>query len=89
MITHLFFDAGNTLVYPNLQLVGERLAGRGMTVPLATLEQAEQETRFKLDDITLFVEQGFQGQSDKAPTGLVSDGWNGCGNSCGFLCSRP
>jgi HAD superfamily hydrolase (TIGR01549 family) len=50
VITHLFFDAGNTLVYPNLQLVGERLAGRGMTVALETLEQAEQETRFKLDD---------------------------------------
>jgi len=50
VITHLFFDAGNTLVFPNLGLVGEKLAVRGAKVDLATLERAEQETRFKLDD---------------------------------------
>ena len=50
MITHLFFDAGNTLVFPNLGLVCEKLTGRGAKVDVATLDRAEQETRFKLDD---------------------------------------
>lgn len=50
MITHLFFDAGNTLVFPNLPLVSEALARRGAPVPLAALDQAEQKARFKLDD---------------------------------------
>lgn len=50
MITHLFFDAGNTLVFPNLPLVAERLARHGAKVPLAELEASEAKTRFKLDD---------------------------------------
>lgn len=50
MITHLFFDAGNTLVFPNFGLVSERLAARGAVVDPAVLERAEQETRFQLDD---------------------------------------
>ena len=50
MITHLFFDAGNTLVFPNFDLVSEKLAARGAKVDPATLERAEQETRFQLDD---------------------------------------
>ncbi len=50
MITHLFFDAGNTLVFPNLPLVSETLARRGAKVALADLEASEQKTRFKLDD---------------------------------------
>lgn len=53
MITHLFFDAGNTLVFPNFTLVSEKLAARGATVDAATLERAEQETRFQLDDPAL------------------------------------
>jgi len=50
VITHLFFDAGNTLVFPNMGLVCEKLTGRGAKVDVATLDKAEQETRFKLDD---------------------------------------
>jgi len=50
VITHLFFDAGNTLVFPNLPLVSEALARRGVPVPLAHLDRAEQKTRFMLDD---------------------------------------
>ncbi|HLY09866.1 MAG TPA: HAD family hydrolase [Planctomycetota bacterium] len=50
MITHLFFDAGNTLVFPNFVLVAETLAARGHAVDPATLERAELETRFQLDD---------------------------------------
>ena len=50
MITHLFFDAGNTLVYPNLGLVAEKLAGRGATVKTGDLDAAEQKTRYELDD---------------------------------------
>jgi len=53
VITHLFFDAGNTLVFPNFTLVSEKLAARGATVDAATLERAEQETRFQLDDPAL------------------------------------
>lgn len=50
MITHLFFDAGNTLVYPNLGLVALKLADRGATVKTEDLDAAEQKTRFQLDD---------------------------------------
>jgi HAD superfamily hydrolase (TIGR01549 family) len=50
VITHLFFDAGNTLVYPNLGLVAEKLAGRGAKVKTADLDAAEQKTRYELDD---------------------------------------
>jgi hypothetical protein len=59
--------------------MGEYDEGRYGTPLIARTNGAGENIigRFKLDDITLFVEQGFQGQSDKAPTGLVSDGWNG------------
>lgn len=50
MITHLFFDAGNTLVYPNLGLVAEKLASRGSKVKTSDLDAAEQKTRYELDD---------------------------------------
>lgn len=53
MITHLFFDAGNTLVFPNFALVAEKLAARGVKVDAATLDRAEQKTRFQLDDPAL------------------------------------
>jgi len=32
--------------------------------------------KFALGDVVLSVEQGFQGQLDKAPNGLVPEGWN-------------
>jgi HAD superfamily hydrolase (TIGR01549 family) len=50
MITHLFFDAGNTLVFPNFALVAEKLAARGAPVPAAELERGELRARFLLDD---------------------------------------
>lgn len=60
-------------------IMGEYDEGRYGTPLIARTNGAGENIvgRFKLKDITLFVEQGFQGQSDKAPTGLVSDGWNG------------
>lgn len=53
MITHLFFDAGNTLVFPNLALVSEKFAARGVRVGTADLDRAEARTRFQLDDAEL------------------------------------
>jgi len=50
MIKHLFFDAGNTLVYPNLTLVAEKLAARGVSVEVDRLERGEQRARYLLDD---------------------------------------
>jgi putative hydrolase of the HAD superfamily len=50
MIKHLFFDAGNTLVFPNFALVAEKLAARGAPVPTSELERGEQHARFLLDD---------------------------------------
>lgn len=60
-------------------VMGEYDEGRYGTPLIARTNGAGENIigRFKLGDITLFVEQGFQGQSDKAPTGMVSDGWNG------------
>lgn len=53
MITHLFFDAGNTLVFPNLETVSAKLAARGRRVAASDLERAEVRTRFELDDAAL------------------------------------
>lgn len=50
MITHLFFDAGGTLVFPNLGLVSEKLAARGPRVATEDLQRAELKARFQLDD---------------------------------------
>jgi putative hydrolase of the HAD superfamily len=50
MITHLFFDAGNTLVFPNFRLIAEKLAARGPRVSPEELERGEQKARFTLDD---------------------------------------
>ena len=50
MIKHVFFDAGNTLVFPNLALVSEKLAARGARVAPGELERGEQRARFLLDD---------------------------------------
>lgn len=60
-------------------VMGEYDEGRYGTPLIARTNGAGENIvgRFKLGDITLLVEQGFQGQSDKAPTGMVSDGWNG------------
>ena len=49
-LTHLFFDAGNTLVYVNLGFVSEALAKRGMSVSAELLWAAEPRARIKLDD---------------------------------------
>jgi hypothetical protein len=60
-------------------VMGEYDEGRYGTPIIARTNGAGENIigRFKLGDVTLLVEQGFQGQSDKAPTGIVSDGWNG------------
>lgn len=50
MITHLFFDAGGTLVFPNFALISERLATRGQRIPPRELEQSEQKARYLLDN---------------------------------------
>jgi putative hydrolase of the HAD superfamily len=49
VITHVFFDAGNTLVYPNLQLVAEVVTRHGAPVEGAALEAAEPSARVELD----------------------------------------
>lgn len=50
MITHLFFDAGNTLVFPNFRLISQTLAARGPRVSPEELERGELRARFLLDD---------------------------------------
>lgn len=50
MIRHVFFDAGGTLVFPNLGLVGEKLAALGARVAPEELQRGEQKARFLLDD---------------------------------------
>jgi putative hydrolase of the HAD superfamily len=50
MITHLFFDAGGTLVFPNFQLISEKLCAHGPRVAPDELERGEQRARFLLDD---------------------------------------
>jgi HAD superfamily hydrolase (TIGR01509 family) len=50
VITHLFFDAGNTLVFPNFELVSGKLAARGARVTPRELELGELQARFLLDD---------------------------------------
>jgi len=50
MITHLFFDAGGTLVFPNFRLISEKLAARGPRVTPEELDRGEQRARFLLDD---------------------------------------
>jgi HAD superfamily hydrolase (TIGR01549 family) len=50
MITHIFFDAGGTLVFPNFTLISEKLSARGRRVPPEELERGEQRARFLLDD---------------------------------------
>ncbi|MBV8879112.1 MAG: HAD family hydrolase [Planctomycetaceae bacterium] len=87
MITHLFFDAGNTLVFPNFALVAGKLGLRGVAVDAAALERAEQKTRYQLDDPelirtsnddsrwTLYFETMFRhcGVSDPGVIGAVLD----------------
>ncbi len=63
-------------------IMGEYDEGRYGT-PVIVRTNGAGETilgRYALGDLILQVEEGLQGQSDKAPTGLVSDGWNGFGD---------
>jgi putative hydrolase of the HAD superfamily len=50
MITHLFFDAGGTLVFPNFPLISEKLSARGRRVAPEELERGEPRARLLLDD---------------------------------------
>ena len=48
--THLFFDAGNTLVYVNLEFVAAALGRRGVKVDVDVLWAAEHKVRGVMDD---------------------------------------
>jgi HAD superfamily hydrolase (TIGR01509 family) len=49
MITHLFFDAGNTLVYLNMELVAATLASHGEQVSPVDLWKGEHRARILID----------------------------------------
>jgi HAD superfamily hydrolase (TIGR01549 family) len=49
-LTHLFFDAGNTLVYVNLEFVSAALARRGVEVDVDLLWSSENRVRGRMDD---------------------------------------
>jgi putative hydrolase of the HAD superfamily len=53
MITHLLFDAGNTLVYVNMELVSSVLARHGAVVRADALWSAEHRVRATMDDPAL------------------------------------
>lgn len=53
MITHVFLDAGNTLVFPNMDAVSRALARRGVRVEPARLRRSEHRVRRWLDDPSL------------------------------------
>jgi putative hydrolase of the HAD superfamily len=48
-VTHLFFDAGNTLVYVNMEVVSRALAGRGVRRSADELWRAEHGVRRAID----------------------------------------
>jgi len=50
MITHLFFDAGNTLVFVNMESVSRTLGRNGERVSAAELWTAEHRVRRVIDD---------------------------------------
>ena len=45
----IFFDAGNTLLRMNYPAIARHLAGRGHTVSIEAVEEAEQRARVRLD----------------------------------------
>jgi putative hydrolase of the HAD superfamily len=49
MITHLFLDAGNTIVFVNMGIVSERLARRGVDLSPGRLWEAEHRVRARID----------------------------------------
>ena len=49
-LTHVFFDAGNTLVYVNLEFVAAALGRRGVKVDVDVLWASEHKVRGMLDD---------------------------------------
>ncbi len=48
-ITHVFFDAGNTLVYVNMEVVSRALARRGVLVAVDELWRGEHRARRLID----------------------------------------
>ncbi len=50
MITHLFLDAGNTLVYPNFGVISQALAKRGVNLSPDELQRGEHLARRVVDD---------------------------------------
>lgn len=53
MITHLFLDAGNTLVYPNFGVISRALETRGVDLSPDKLRHGEQRARRAVDDPNL------------------------------------
>ena len=62
MTTHLFFDAGNTLVYLNMELVSRTLAKRGATASAEALWRAEHKVRARMDDPALVAKTDDRGR---------------------------
>ena len=60
--THLFFDAGNTLVYVNLGFVAAALARRGVTVEVDVLWASENRVRGVMDDPAIIASTDDQGR---------------------------
>lgn len=49
-VTHVFFDAGNTLIFVNMELVSETLARRGGRASPRELWRSEHRARREIDD---------------------------------------
>ena len=49
-ITHLFLDAGNTIVYPNMERVAEALIRNGARITVGALRRGEYRARQLVDD---------------------------------------
>ena len=49
-LTHIFLDAGNTLVYVNMRVVSRALSRRGVTVSPDALWLGEHRSRRLVDD---------------------------------------
>lgn len=52
-ITHLFLDAGNTIVYPDMERVARALVRRGARVSAGALRRGELKARLRVDDPAL------------------------------------
>lgn len=75
MTTHIFFDAGNTIVYVNMAYVSEALARRGARATPEALWASEHRARAALDDPEVI-----RGTTDGSRWGLYFERiFAGCG----------